>query len=89
MARTASQIMGDILSGKDKLLTTAEVAALFRVEERTILRWAVSGKLGSVRIPGNKRRYVASYVLGLLQEVADDPHVVQEWLQGQKYGETP
>ena len=34
------------------LLTVAEVAAAFRVEAKTINRWANGGRLRSVRTPG-------------------------------------
>jgi excisionase family DNA binding protein len=39
------------------LLTPAEVAALFRVNPKTVLRWAETGKLSSVRTLGGHRRY--------------------------------
>jgi excisionase family DNA binding protein len=34
------------------LLTVAEVAAVFRVDAKTINRWANGGRLRSVRTPG-------------------------------------
>lgn len=39
------------------LLTPAEVAALFRVNPKTVTRWAAAGRLSSVRTLGGHRRY--------------------------------
>ena len=36
----------------EKLLTPAEVAALFRVDPKTVTRWAKAGKLTSIRTLG-------------------------------------
>lgn len=41
----------------DDLLTTGEVARLFRVGPRTVGRWARDGKLPAVRTIGGHRRY--------------------------------
>ncbi|WP_219107006.1 BldC family transcriptional regulator [Austwickia sp. TVS 96-490-7B] len=49
-----------------ELLTPAEVAALFRVDPKTVTRWAVSGKLTSLRTLGGHRRYRADEVYALL-----------------------
>jgi excisionase family DNA binding protein len=48
------------------LLTPAEVAGLFRVDPKTVTRWANSGKLTSLRTLGGHRRYRASEVSNLL-----------------------
>ena len=45
----------------EPLLTPAEVAALFRVDPKTVTRWANSGKLTSIRTLGelaNRKRDV-------------------------------
>jgi excisionase family DNA binding protein len=42
----------------DSLLTPAEVAALFRVDPKTVTRWARSGKLACIRTLGGHRRYL-------------------------------
>mgnify|MGYP003815186879 CR=1 FL=1 len=52
----------------EELLTPAEVAALFRVDPKTVTRWAVAGKLTSLRTLGGHRRYRAAEVRPLLQE---------------------
>jgi excisionase family DNA binding protein len=48
------------------LLTPAEVAKLFRVDPKTVTRWAQSGKLQCVRTLGGHRRYLRSEVEALL-----------------------
>ena len=50
----------------DALLTPAEVAALFRVDPKTVTRWAKAGKLSSIRTLGGHRRYRESEVKALL-----------------------
>ena len=52
----------------EKLLTPSEVAALFRVDPKTVTRWAKAGKLSSIRTLGGHRRYRESEIKGLLQE---------------------
>ena len=37
---------------EDRLLTPSEVAALFRVNPKTVTRWAQQGKLRSIRTLG-------------------------------------
>lgn len=50
----------------ESLLTPAEVAALFRVDPKTVTRWAKAGKLSSIRTLGGHRRYRESEVRALL-----------------------
>ena len=50
----------------EQLLTPGEVARMFRVDPKTVTRWAVSGRIGSIRTPGGHRRFRASEVDGLL-----------------------
>lgn len=42
---------------ENELMTPSEVAALFRVDPKTVARWADSGKLASVRTLGGHRRF--------------------------------
>ncbi len=51
---------------RDTLLTPGEVAALFRVDPKTVTRWAKAGKLTAIRTLGGHRRYRASEVHRLL-----------------------
>jgi excisionase family DNA binding protein len=53
----------------EPLLTTAEVATRFRVDSKTVTRWANAGKLESVRTLGGHRRFYASQVRALLAGV--------------------
>ncbi len=50
----------------DTLLTPAEVAALFRVDPKTVSRWAEAGKITAIRTPGGHRRYHEAEVRRLL-----------------------
>jgi excisionase family DNA binding protein len=49
-----------------RLLTPSEVAAMFRVDPKTVTRWAKAGMLSSVRTLGGHRRYQADEVARLL-----------------------
>ncbi len=40
----------------ERLLTASEVAALFRVDPKTVQRWAIAGRLPTVRTPGGTHR---------------------------------
>jgi excisionase family DNA binding protein len=50
------------------LMTPAEVAAAFRVDPKTVTRWAKAGKLTSIRTLGGHRRYSEEEVRRLLSE---------------------
>ena len=50
----------------EALLTPAEVATMFRVDPKTVTRWAKSGKLTSIRTLGGHRRYREAEVRSLL-----------------------
>ncbi len=50
----------------ERLLTPGEVAALFRVDPKTVTRWAASGRISSIRTPGGHRRFRESEVRALL-----------------------
>lgn len=52
----------------NSLLTPSEVAAMFRVDPKTISRWAKAGKLTSIRTLGGHRRYRAYEIEALLKE---------------------
>lgn len=53
-------------SDAEALLTPAEVAAMFRVDPKTVTRWAKAGKLSSIRTLGGHRRYREAEVRALL-----------------------
>ena len=51
----------------EELLTPSEVAKLFRVDPKTVTRWAKAGKLSSIRTLGGHRRYRTAEVHALLE----------------------
>ena len=53
--------------GRERLLTPGEVATLFRVDPKTVTRWASAGRIGSIRTPGGHRRFRESEVRELLR----------------------
>jgi excisionase family DNA binding protein len=50
----------------DPLMTPAEVAALFRVDPKTVTRWASAGRISAIRTPGGHCRFRESEVRALL-----------------------
>jgi len=56
-------------SSQENLLTPSEVAALFRVDPKTVTRWAKAGKLTSIKTLGGHRRYKESEVKSLLKSI--------------------
>ena len=57
----------------ERLLTPGEVAALFRVDPKTVTRWAAAGRISSIRTPGGHRRFRASEVQALLRGDGQPP----------------
>jgi excisionase family DNA binding protein len=53
--------------GGEPLYTPAEVAVIFRVDPKTVTRWAAAGRIVSIRTPGGHRRYRKSEVDRLLR----------------------
>jgi excisionase family DNA binding protein len=53
-------------SNPEPLLTPAEVAGLFRVDAKSVTKWAAAGKLRAIRTLGGHRRFRESEVLALL-----------------------
>ena len=49
------------------LLTPAEVAKLFRVDPKTVTRWAKAGKITAIRTLGGHRRYRQSEIQNFLK----------------------
>ena len=60
-------------------MTTGEVAALFRVDPKTVTKWARRGKLSCIRTLGGHRRYKTAEIRALLataqvpEQPADEP----------------
>jgi len=51
----------------EQMLTPAEVAEMFRVDTRTVTRWAKKGRMNSIRTPGGHRRFRETEVRALLR----------------------
>ena len=49
-----------------ELMTPAEVAAAFRVDAKTVTRWAIAGKIDHFQTLGGHRRYYAAQINALL-----------------------
>jgi excisionase family DNA binding protein len=50
----------------EELLTPAEVAQFFRVDAKTVTRWARQGRITSLRTLGGHRRYRKAEVIAAL-----------------------
>jgi excisionase family DNA binding protein len=57
----------------DVLLTPAEVAALFRVDPKTVTRWAKAGRIECIRTRGGHRRYPAGQFTTALTPTTQTP----------------
>lgn len=55
---------------RERLMTPGEVAALFRVDPKTVARWAAAGRIRSIRTPGGHRRFLESEVRELLAKLS-------------------
>lgn len=64
---------GNTDEAREELLTPAEVAAMFRVNPKTVTRWARTGKISAIRTLGGHRRFRASEVRRFLEEAAERP----------------
>ena len=61
-------------SEQEELLTPSEVAAMFRVNPKTVTRWARSGKISAIRTLGGHRRFRKSEIMRILDEGGDTTH---------------
>ncbi len=58
--------MSEVQAGRGRLLTPGEVASMFRVDPKTVTRWAAAGRISSIRTPGGHRRFRESEIRALL-----------------------
>jgi excisionase family DNA binding protein len=62
---------------RQDLLTPAEVAAMFGVDTKTVIRWEQAGKLTAIRTLGGHRRFFASEIRRVLavmpRQTTDEP----------------
>jgi excisionase family DNA binding protein len=56
---------------ENELLTPAEVAAMFRVNPKTVTRWARAGRISAVRTLGGHRRFRADEIRRFLAEIEE------------------
>lgn len=56
-----------MIQTRDRLLTCAEVATMFRVDRKTVTHWAVVGRIVSIRTPGGHYRFRESDLRELLR----------------------
>ncbi len=62
----------DEFGAPEALLTPSEVAALFRVNPKTVTRWARAGKLTAIRTLGGHRRFRVSEIRRCLEEMSQE-----------------
>jgi excisionase family DNA binding protein len=55
-----AQAMAD--HSTEELLTPNEVARMFRVDPKTVTRWATTGQITSIRTPGGRYRFRRSEI---------------------------
>ena len=60
---------------EDALLTPSEVAAMFRVNPKTVTRWAHAGKISAIRTLGGHRRFRASEIRQFLAQTEENEHI--------------
>lgn len=57
----------NLTNDQEVLLTPAEVAKIFRVDPKTVTRWAKAGKITAIRTLGGHRRYRQSEIQSILK----------------------
>jgi len=61
------------MMAEQELLTPREVAVLFRVDPKTVTRWAQAGRISSIRTIGGHRRFRATEVQRFLETAWELP----------------
>lgn len=54
------------------LMTPGEVAKLFRVDPKTVTRWATAGKLRHTRTPGGHVRFYRDEITAMVEGTPED-----------------
>src|SRR4051812_49716645 len=80
---------GGTVEARERLLTPGEVASLFRVDPKTVTRWAAAGRISSIRTPGGHRRFREYEARALLRgalpagpappQSAEGEHAAHSW----------
>ncbi|MGH8997885.1 MAG: BldC family transcriptional regulator [Acidimicrobiia bacterium] len=63
--------MSDVAE-REVLLTPTEVAEMFRVNPKTVTRWAKSGKISAIRTLGGHRRFRSTEIIRFLDELTTE-----------------
>jgi len=63
----------------ERLLTPGEVALMFRVNPKTVARWASAGYIGHFRTSGGHRRFRESEVHRFLAYLTDHSSPATAW----------
>jgi excisionase family DNA binding protein len=61
------------MMAEHELLTPGEVAQMFRVNPKTVTRWARAGRISSIRTIGGHRRFQASEIQRFLEDAQELP----------------
>jgi excisionase family DNA binding protein len=61
------------MMAEHELLTPGEVAVMFRVNPKTVTRWARSGRISAIRTIGGHRRFRATEIQRFLEDAQDLP----------------
>lgn len=59
-------------AGPSRLMTSGEVGRIFRVDPKTVTRWAAAGRIPSILTPGGHRRYRSHEIEKLLGRDRDE-----------------
>lgn len=62
----------------ERLMTPGDVSRSFGVSNRTVTRWAATGRLGSIRTPGGHRRFREAEVRALLNQAQPNPTTTRQ-----------
>lgn len=54
------------------LMTPGEVAKIFRVDPKTVTRWASAGKVGHTRTPGGHVRFYRDEIMAMVEGDPED-----------------
>ena len=67
-AKNCQEVKIVIRRVEDELLTPGEVAKKFRVDPKTVTRWAAAGKIAFITTPGGHKRFRRSVINKFLGE---------------------
>ena len=56
----------------NELLTPSEVAVMFKVNPKTVTRWARAGKISAIRTLGVHRRFRAIEIMRYLEQIESE-----------------